>query len=588
MKYEITGNWGNEFKNDAVLFFAQSIEKLLNPKTDHVNRLPVLNAYSLLYEYMETFDLVENELIDKKHLDFMAEEIWETLDHDAIVNTIITKNEMNAIKQKFNGAPFEERKKIIFYLANKLYNFNEKSKEYLLENVKIEKNKTEIYTALKSYLAYLIGGGYSEDFIYHFCKKLFHNTEDVSLETVNKFLDRFDFMNQDYTVILPVNLEIEQFKEILEKRLDLSFTVKISQIKNFKYDEDRYTLVSLSISALDSDCASVSAMKQLSLFTRYYKFFSKSTVPFFGKSCIVINSNSHERNIMKIKKNGLVSLSEEGSTSKTQMGKLAESVITSLLSMNNDKVFSVIDKAIINYNNAYENKDLKSSYLNFWSVLESLFERSNSSKIEKIEQNILPTLTKDYISMIFEDLFRDIENNVPEDVLNKFFTKSFSKSKLSDLEFISFILLDEYKAERSDFNTLLEKYPFIRYKIFNINMKYRNLGLIKKDIDRFENRIKWHLRRLYRARNSIIHSGELPQHLEYLSKHLMEYTSQLLAEIIFNLILREDIRSVESLFLDIELFNTNLKSYLTKNSNKHISSEDIDFLLSYEETSNAD
>lgn len=263
MIFEITGKWDNEFKNDAVLFLAQSIEKLLNPKTDHVNRLPVLNAYSLLYEYIKTFDLVEKELIDKQHLDFISEEMWETLEHDAIVNTIVTKNEMDSIKQKFNGAPFEEKKTIIYYLANKLYKFNEKAKEYLLENVKNEKNKTEIYTALKSYLAYLIGGGYSEDFIYHFCKKIFHNKEVVSLETVNKFLDRFDFTNQNYIVILPVNLEIKQFKEILEKRLDLSFTFNRYQRKNFKYDEDKYTLVSISVSALDLDCASVNAMKQL-------------------------------------------------------------------------------------------------------------------------------------------------------------------------------------------------------------------------------------------------------------------------------------------------------------------------------------
>ena len=588
MIFEITGKWDNEFKNDAVLFLAQSIEKLLNPKTDHVNRLPVLNAYSLLYEYIKTFDLVEKELIDKQHLDFISEEMWETLEHDAIVNTIVTKNEMDSIKQKFNGAPFEEKKTIIYYLANKLYKFNEKAKEYLLENVKNEKNKTEIYTALKSYLAYLIGGGYSEDFIYHFCKKIFHNKEVVSLETVNKFLDRFDFTNQNYIVILPVNLEIKQFKEILEKRLDLSFTFNRYQRKNFKYDEDKYTLVSISVSALDLDCASVNAMKQLSLFTRYYKFFSQNTVPFFGKSCIVINSDSHERNIIKIKKNGLVSLSEDGSTSKTQMGELAESVITTLLSMDDDKVFSVIDKAIINYNNAYENKDLKSSYLNFWSVLESFCERKDSSKISQIEQNILPILTKDYISMIFKDLLKDIENNVSEDILNNFFTKIFSKSKLSNLEFISFILLDEYKENRSEFNSLLENYPFIRYKIFNINKKYKNLGLIKKDIDRFESRIKWHLRRLYRARNSIIHSGERPQHLQYLSKHLMEYTSQFLDEIIFNLTIRKDINNVESLFLDMELYNKNLKTYLSNNSDKIITSEAIIFLLSYKESSDAD
>lgn len=586
MKYEITGNWKNGFKNDAVLFFSQSIEKLLNPNTDHVHCVSVLNAYSLLYEYLEAFDLVRKGMIDKKHLDFISDEIWETLGQDVIVNCILKKTEILAIKQRFSAVPFEEKKSVILYLVNQLYKFNEIAKNYLLENIKKEKNKTELYLGLKSYLPYLIGGGYSEDFIYNYNKKIFKSGKEISINTVETFLTKFDFVNQRFTVILPVDLEIKQFQAILEKRLSVSFNIPSKFIEGFHYDTDRYILISASVEELDSNQASIRVMNNLALFTRYYKFFSQSTKPFFGKSCIVIDDESGERNFIKIRRNGLVYLSEEAEISKLQIGETAEGIITSLMSTDCN-VFPIIDKAVLNYTYAYENKQLKSSFLNFWSVLESLCEKKDISKILQIENNILPILSKDYFSMIFESILKDITDNIQKELLDTFFNKFFNKSSINNLDFMCLILLDEYNNARTELYSLLSDFPFIRYKIFNINKQYANYGSIQKDIVRFENRLRWHLRRLYRARNSIIHSGEEPMHLQYLTKHLMEYTNQLLSEIIFNLTIREDITNVESLFIDIELFNSSIKSYLLNEPKKKISKDDITFLISYEEKMNA-
>ena len=399
-------------------------------------------------------------------------------------------------------------------------------------------------------------------------------------------MSKFDFINQNFTVILPVDFEAQQFKAILEKRLSISFNINNKYLEGFHYDADRYVLISASVEALDSNQATIHVMNNLALFTRYYKFFSQNTKSFFGKSCIVIDKKSGEKSFIKIRNNGLVYLSEEGEISKSQIGEMAEGIITSLMSTDSN-VFPIIDKAVLNYTYAYENKQLKSSFLNFWSVLESLCEKKDISKILQIENNILPILSKDYFRMIFENILKDITDNIQKELLDTFFNKFFNKSSINDLDFMCLILLDEYNNARTELYSLLSDFPFIRYKIFNINKQYANYGSIQKDIVRFENRLRWHLRRLYRARNSIIHSGEEPMHLQYLTKHLMEYTNQLLSEIIFNLTIREDITNVESLFIDIELFNSSIKSYLLNEPKKKISKDDITFLISYEEKMNA-
>ena len=55
---------------------------------------------------------------------------------------------------------------------------------------------------------------------------------------------------------------------------------------------------------------------------------------------------------------------------------------------------------------------------------------------------------------------------------------------------------------------------------------------LKQFIDRYVQRVTWHLYRMYRARNAIIHSGEVPHNLRYLGEHLHSYVDSTLTEFI--------------------------------------------------------
>ena len=72
----------------------------------------------------------------------------------------------------------------------------------------------------------------------------------------------------------------------------------------------------------------------------------------------------------------------------------------------------------------------------------------------------------------------------------------------------------------------------------------------KAELERFTRRITWHLIRLYRTRNSIIHSGDVADNLLYLGEHLHSYIDACVWEIIFKLTSKKQLCSIENVIID--------------------------------------
>lgn len=78
--------------------------------------------------------------------------------------------------------------------------------------------------------------------------------------------------------------------------------------------------------------------------------------------------------------------------------------------------------------------------------------------------------------------------------------------------------------------------------------KYKNVFL--NDVERFTRRVTWHLIRLYRTRNSIIHSGETPNHLKSLGEHLHSYVDVCIWEIMVSLTSGKHLCNIDNVLID--------------------------------------
>lgn len=115
MKIKITGEkW--EYEQDGVLFLVQRAEEMLNHSTVHLYKVPILNTFLLIKEYLEVNKLVKNEIINKNHLSHIMEEFIDTLKKDIVVKDILTEEKINYIVDKINTSKDNDKEQIMIYL----------------------------------------------------------------------------------------------------------------------------------------------------------------------------------------------------------------------------------------------------------------------------------------------------------------------------------------------------------------------------------------------------------------------------------------------------------------------------------------
>lgn len=555
--------------NDGILYFAQRIDEMLKHTTCHLYKTPVLNTYLLATEYLSTAQLVSKDIINENHLTFVFKEFLESFKNDIIIKEYISTAERTAFLEKLQSSNALEKNKLMHYILHRLNKYNLWCKKYIEKIVPQEKEKKKIELALKAYVPGLIAQGYSLDYIYYYNKTTFNQSDKTDVEMFAEFINRFDFNERKYDVYVALHKSANSFKEVLEDRLDVIFDFDFSEAKEFKYYEKKYILAKLEIKALDQRNAANIAYELLDFFYKFHRFMNNDRKRWYLNKCMVKQEMGDFAFVyLKDERYSF----QENNTEKDN-GKLSASIITALLH-NAHCSFEQIEKVIMLHNTAIENTDLSNGFLNLWSILEVLFVTDNDcSKINEIEKKLIPILQKEYIVMIFKELDENLRENLTADQYSEILDSiegSDNKYKIAAL-----VVLNEYDELRKKLNTYLSSFPILRSRIANINSICHRRCDMKDDLDRFTRRVTWHLIRLYRTRNSIIHSGEIADNLKLLGEHLHSYVDVCILEIIVSLIFEKHLCTIDNVLIN-DIFQ--MESIIKEMSNKEPFKKDDLFL----------
>ena len=567
MKFKISGQWSDGYKHDGMLFFAQKTEEMLFYYTNHIYKVPVYNSYLLMWEYLYTSQLVKEKAINEGHLKYILEEFIETFENDIVINDNISEDRMKYIIQTLNSSSLLDIERIIHYLFCYLDNYDKMCVDYLKKIIAEPKQKKKIERAIRCYLPTLLNGGYSQEFVYKYNNKFWNNVNISSTKVLDEYFCRFDFKPRKYKVYICLNKKVRQFKKIFENRLKANFEQDKFSTK-LKYDKNKYLQVSFDVEELDEYKAAQRAYNIVNLFLRFYRFLGNRRDEWYLEKCLVVDENE-EYFITDVIPSGY-SYSEDYDD-KT-IGRSSEALITDLINNANNS-FGVINKLLEIHNTAINESDMQNSFLNLWSIIEIIgVNKHDDSKMIEIEEAVIPVLFNDYIVNIFEELHDYIKANIKE--------KSYQEivlnidSKVSEYEKIAYIvILKQYDESRKKLIAEFEDYPLIRsrisqlHNIFNVKNGYFNV------IEKYERRVRWHLRRMYRTRNAIIHSGEDIDNLKSLGEHLHSYVDELLYEITTQLAIKHSYRTIDNVLIN-ERFKMDETKKIFKGKEK-ITCEDI-------------
>jgi hypothetical protein len=572
MKYSNPRHIEPSTEVDGVLYFAQRIEEMLFDYSIDLYKMPLLNTHGLAREYCRVVEKVSSGEIKEYQREILFEEFLASFNDDIILKENWGISNIEFITKSFGSSTQRVKDHTVAYVDSTLsngryYNWIVKT---LLKYTKLPKEKKKIEAVIRCFIPELVSMGYDSEFIYTALKQHFFSGDAINNTSLEKFLAIFDLKSHRYNVYFAVSPMVKHFREILENRLRLHFDDD-GNFSLFNKHSNRIIVYFKDIKAPCPNSAARDAYNRLDIFFSFYKFVGNKKGLSIQKKAMVKEQDCAPVFVASKK----LSYNIIENIDYSEIGALSDQLITGLL-INAEDEYSVLSKSVELHNTAISASDLKSGFLNFWSAVEILCQgHTADSKIGPVLDVVLPILKKDYLVAQIQDFNKNLKDNLRKEdyeyILSEIKVAGCEKRKIFQL-----IFLEQYKDLRTEVLTKLANYPVLRSRLCLLS-SMNTTKKLNTMICAYVQRVKWHIYRMYRTRNAIVHSGEVPRNLKYLGEHLHSYLDSTANEFIVKLAGDIPFSSREDVITDVKFAIANLDSILEKDA--PINEKIIDVLI---------
>jgi ribosomal protein S20 len=149
--------------------------------------------------------------------------------------------------------------------------------------------------------------------------------------------------------------------------------------------------------------------------------------------------------------------------------------------------------------------------------------------LEQVTGTLLPVLQNKYYQSTVKDFVCKIKAALGSDAFTDLLSKI--ENGQSDIDKMArFLFLEKYNSLREDYAKMLSEFPVLRYRMHYLSEAAKEKKILLSLSEKYKQRVEWHLSRIYRTRNSLVHSGKAPRNIRYLGEHLHFYVDSLMLE----------------------------------------------------------
>lgn len=167
-----------------------------------------------------------------------------------------------------------------------------------------------------------------------------------------------------------------------------------------------------------------------------------------------------------------------------------------------------------------------------WTALETLIpSTAHGAKIANVLNQMTPFLMKAYIQRLVQRFTHDLVTWKPwyaKRLLNRVPDIEGANTVYRALALLAVRsnsnLRDELYAELKDFHLL-------RYRAFQLSELLSSPATLKKALDTHLMKLEWQIRRIYRTRNMLVHSGKRPGYINTLVENAHDYFDQIIFDV---------------------------------------------------------
>lgn len=365
---------------------------------------------------------------------------------------------------------------------------------------------------------------------------------------------------------------VNPYKDLLEQRLRVVFEDD-GHFKRIEKKDNKAFVGYLEIETIDPYKAVDMAYGNLDIFISFYRVLSNRKKDLIGKNALVKEIDSDEEIKIPVVSKGYNTIEPEPSVD------FKEQIDNAVIGCQSKPqgTYIALNKIIALHNMALKQEDLSDGFVNLWSTLEVISkEIDKKSKIEMVIHGVLPVLQNDffekYFTAVMEDLKHALSKKEYGDLINAINQEGSILYKI-----VCFVFLDEYEVLREEYFKKLSQYPNLRQKIYKMYKLKEKKNIVYQLSENYGKRLKWHLYRLYRVRNGIVHAGENDKNIQILGEHLHIYCDGIIIEIINKLSACEHFYRINDVLLDARLLIESKKEHFSETGKMEES--DIQFLM---------
>lgn len=593
MKNPDLSNWPEEIESlSGLLYFAQRWEEMLFDYSIDSYRFKLLNAPGLCQEIIDTYSLCEMKMLAWGRLVSLKEELIDALEKDSQSKTLLGTRYDAFLSALRSWHHKQKNVRDIALTASAITNVLSRSLfdailSELRTTLREPKQKEKIDHLSASLLTEAIRKGLSPQFLYQQINDHFFGSRKINgLEVFDGFVEAITPKPQKHEVIFSVpktgklitknaNKDFVRYSEKFTPRLEND-----SNEKSFAKEagETDIFLTFSGINELDPVSAREVAETRLEMASSFIGFFKHNFNISIPSTSLVYQGDKNPSTFL---------ISAQKSSTRKRPDPKPWTI--------DQKVMDMLGP-IINYETeeATRNRLLGSlrshligtraevpedQFTNMWTALETLAGNTvEDNIIASLLERCTPILCLKYFKHLVLSLVNDIRRCHPDTL--KRIQDSGQDGQLELTTILRLLTEEEKEAELKCVFADFERNPLLRNRLFQYWKIFSEPKCALTILNGHEQRVKWHLQRMYRTRNALIHAGQVDRSTRYLVVNLHSYVDHIFSEVIQKLRSELHHSDLEKIYfeyvLSYSVYKENLGS-IEKLESKYLMAEEIVF-----------
>lgn len=552
--------WDDAAKTPALLFVVQIIEEMLFEYSLDTYKASVMHTGLLCQEARTTIVDVEAGNIKAPNIAHVSAELAACLEKDSVALSLAPLP-ANAFLPALKNpkTPAKELETVLELLSVQLSpkRYRARNEALLLSAVQNADSFAHLRRLARTYVTTLTALGFSTRYLQEQTQEFFHYSAGriVGPESLEEYFKLFPSEPTEYTVVFRAD---KVFEHVAPAFTDLKLSISKELPKDLdstqfpeSFTSNENSLFATVMGVLEADpyAARDSAEKILNLTATLLTLFHHRERAQWEPECVVYTPKSKVYLAVPEPMNSMQKCSDLlPSVASKRLQEFASS-----FSLERDSFSKFVRSAQLHALAVRSNAD-ENQILNLWIALESLVPSESKSddvsNIEHIIKCLLPFLNFGYVERLVNNLVKDLLQ------WNSNFTRSLFKpipgKKFTD-RLVRLAVLPEYEVPRRRLEDSFKDFHLLRDRFDYFKQMLSSSNAVVAALDAHSQRLEWQIRRIYRTRNIIVHSGVTPRYTKPLIEHTHDYLDTVL-----NLLVRlaskpKTIHSVSQGFKYVEL-----------------------------------